>query len=240
MNPDKILIKAKNLVVAEDLHKSYRNAMGGAERKVLIGLDLAIKAKEKIALMGPSGSGKTTLLNLIGTLDIPDSGVIRFEGRSLSDWDTDQVLSFRNQTAGFVFQFHHLLPQCTLLENVLLPTIPNKGDRSAANHRAGELLQFMGIWDQRHNKPAELSGGECQRAAVARALINQPKILLADEPTGSLDEENASLLMDLLMGINEEMGVSLVVATHSPAIARRMDTVYRIAGGKLVRVTDLE
>jgi lipoprotein-releasing system ATP-binding protein len=234
MNPDNILIKAENL------HKTYRNAMGGAERRVLAQLDLVIRKKEKVAIMGPSGSGKTTLLNLIGTLDIPDSGMIRFEGRSLSDLDTGQVLAFRNRTAGFVFQFHHLLPQCTLLENVLLPSIPNKGDRSAANHRAEDLLQFMGIWDQRHNKPAELSGGECQRAAVARALINQPKILLADEPTGSLDEENASLLMELLMGINEEMGVSLIVATHSPAIARRMDTVYRIADGKLVHVTDME
>jgi lipoprotein-releasing system ATP-binding protein len=228
MNPDNILIKAENL------HKTYRNALGGAERQVLISLDLALGKKEKIAIMGPSGSGKTTLLNLIGTLDTPDSGVIRFEGRPLSDMDKNQVLAFRNQTAGFVFQFHHLLPQCTLLENVLLPTLPMKGDRSAASRRAGELLQFMGIWEQRHNKPAELSGGECQRAAVARALINQPKILLADEPTGSLDEENAALLMDLLMGINEEMGVSLVVATHSPAIARRMDKTYRIAEGKLV------
>lgn len=234
MNPDEILIKAENL------HKTYRNVMGGTERRVLAQLDLVIRKKEKIAIMGPSGSGKTTLLNLIGTLDTPDSGVIRFEGRSLSELGTDQVLAFRNRTAGFVFQFHHLLPQCTLLENVLLPTIPNKGDRSAANQRAGELLQFMGIWDQRHNKPAELSGGECQRAAVARALINQPKILLADEPTGSLDAENAALLMDLLTGINQNMGVSLIVATHSPVIARRMDSVYRIADGKLVHVTDTE
>lgn len=228
------MIHEQPLLQAEDLHKSYRNSLEGADRPVLQGLSLTLTAGEKIAVMGPSGSGKTTLLNLIGTLDAPDSGRIRFEGRSLSDMDNDQVLAFRNRTAGFVFQFHHLLPQCTLLENVLLPTLPHKGDRSAEASRAEQLLKFMGIWEHRNHKPSELSGGECQRAAVARALINRPKILLADEPTGSLDEENAMLLMELLASIHKEMGVTMVVATHSPAIARHMDRVYRIAGGKLV------
>jgi lipoprotein-releasing system ATP-binding protein len=228
MNPENILVQAENL------HKTYRNTLEGAERVVLKGLELQLSAGEKIAIMGPSGSGKTTLLNLVGSLDSPDRGMVRFEGQPLSEMSEEQVLAYRNKTAGFVFQFHHLLPQCTLLENVLLPTLPQKGDKSAAGKRAEDLLKFMGIWAQRNNKPGELSGGECQRAAVARALINRPKILLADEPTGSLDENNAGVLMDLLAEINRDMGIALMVATHSASIAARMDKTYRISDGKLV------
>lgn len=223
------------LLQAEDLHKTYRNTLEGAERPVLRGLSLELAAGGKVAVMGPSGSGKTTLLHLIGSLDRPDRGIIRYEGRSLSDMSERQVLAFRNRHTGFVFQFHHLLPQCTLLENVLLPTLPQKGRQSAAVQRAEELLRFMGIWERRQQKPGELSGGECQRAAVARALINGPRMLLADEPTGSLDEKNATVLMDLLTDINREMGIALVLATHAPAIAARMDCTYRIADGRLVK-----
>lgn len=222
-----------NLTV-QNLTKSYRPTLGGAVRTVLSGLDLQVSQGETIAIMGPSGSGKTTLLNLIGSLDQPDSGSIRWGDKLLSELSESEVLSFRNQEAGFVFQFHNLLPQCTLLENILLPTLPLKGDKSALRTRAEELTALLGIQAQRNNKPGELSGGECQRAAVARALINGPSLLLADEPTGSLDQKNAEQLIDLLLEINRRLHLTLLVATHSKSIAKRMDRIYTIQDGKLV------
>jgi lipoprotein-releasing system ATP-binding protein len=221
------------LIKLQDICKSYSNEIGNINREVLKNLSLEIQQGDRIAIMGPSGSGKTTLLNLLGTLDKPDIGEIFIGDNKLSLMSHDETLSFRNKKAGFVFQFHHLLPQCTLLENVLLPTLAAKHDKQAATHRAEELLKFMGIWEQRNNKPGELSGGECQRAAVARALINQPDILLADEPTGSLDTDNAKLLMQLFININKEMGITLVIATHSHEIAQQMNKTYTIADGKL-------
>ncbi len=215
------------------LHKSYRNNNVGSDYHVLTGLNLTIEAGEKIAIMGPSGSGKTSLLNLLASFDTPDQGEIWLSNKLLADMPLHDMLIFRNRTIGFVFQFHRLLPQCTLLENVLLPTLPQKGDKTMAWQRAQELLTFMGIWDLRDKKPAELSGGECQRAAVARALINQPALLLADEPTGSLDAKNAEMLIDLLISINQQMGITLVIATHSTAIASRMDKVYGMHSGIL-------
>jgi len=220
-------------ISAINLSKHYNQSLGGSIREVLTELDLEVAAGEKIAIMGPSGSGKTTLLNLIGTLDKPDSGEVKLDNTLISEMSEKDILDFRNQKAGFVFQFHNLLPQCTLLENVLLPTLTYKGDKSAVYKRAEELLEFMGLTAQRNNKPNELSGGECQRTAVARALINSPEILLADEPTGSLDSKNAELLIDLLIDINQKMNVTLIIATHSKSIAKRMDTVYTIQNGKL-------
>lgn len=221
-------------IIAEKLFKTYHKSLDAAKREVLTGLDLEINSGEKIAIMGPSGCGKTTLLNLLGTLDTPDSGEIILGGKSLSVLTQNQILALRNQQIGFVFQFHHLLPQCTLWENVLLPTLPQKGNKSEYHKRAEELLRFMGLWDYRNSKPGELSGGECQRTAVARALINQPQLLLADEPTGSLDEKNASLLMDYLVSISKELKITLIIATHSMEIAKRMDRVHGIREGKLV------
>lgn len=200
-------------------------------RTVLSDLDLDVVAGKSIAIMGPSGSGKTTLLNLIGTLDQPDSGSIQLGNQLVSNMSETEVLHFRNQEAGFVFQFHNLLPQCTLLENILLPTIPSKEDKTA---RAEELMAFLGIKEQQNQKPGELSGGECQRAAVARALINAPSLLLADEPTGSLDQKNAEQLIDLLLDINRSMNVTLLIATHSKSIAQRMDLIYTLQDGKLI------
>jgi len=221
------------IISVKKLSKKYTQSLGGAVREVLTELDLEVPAGSKIAIMGPSGSGKTTLLNLIGTLDKPDAGEINIDNQPVSKMSEKDMLHFRNQKAGFVFQFHNLLPQCTLLENVLLPTLTYKGDKSAVNNRAKELIEFMGIKEQQNNKPAELSGGECQRAAVARALINAPEILFADEPTGSLDSKNAELLIDLLIDINRKMQVTLIIATHSKSIAQRMDKVYTIQDGKL-------
>ena len=221
-------------ISVKNLTKSYRQSIGGAVRMVLSDLNLEVAAGETIAIMGPSGSGKITLLNLIGTLDKPDAGTITLGNNVISEMAEKNVLNFRNQEAGFVFQFHNLLPQCTLLENILLPTLPLKGDKSALNKRAEELMVFLGIKDQQNNKPSELSGGECQRAAVARALINSPSLLLADEPTGSLDQKNAEQLIDLLLDINRTMNVTLLVATHSKSIAQRMNRIYTIQEGKLV------
>lgn len=217
----------------KNLSKSYRTNIGGVERRVLSNLDLELASGETMAIMGPSGSGKTTLLNLLGTLDKPDAGNIQLGNTSLSEMSENEVLAFRNQQAGFVFQFHNLLPQCTLLENILLPTLPLKGDRASMLKRAEELMELLGIQAQRNNKPGELSGGECQRAAVARALINQPALLLADEPTGSLDAVNAEQLIDLLLDINHRLQVTLVVATHSITVAQRMNRIYTLQEGKL-------
>jgi lipoprotein-releasing system ATP-binding protein len=220
-------------ITVTNLHKTYQKSLDAASREVLKGLEIKVEAGEKVAIMGPSGSGKTTLLNLLGTLDFYDEGHILLGKSDLNDLSTNEILGLRNRKIGYVFQFHHLLPQCTLWENVLLPTLPHKRDKSKTLQRAEELLRFMGIWDYRNSKPGELSGGECQRAAVARALVNQPEILLADEPTGSLDERNATLLIDLMMTINKQMNITMVIATHSIDIARRMDKIYRIKEGKL-------
>ncbi len=221
---------------ATNLFKTYHKSLDAAKREVIHGLDFSAQKGDTIAIMGPSGSGKTTLLNLLGTLDAPDTGDIVLGGKLLKEMKEKEILNLRNQKIGFIFQFHHLLPQCTLWENVLLPTLPHKVDKKGVSQHAEELLRYMGLWDYRNSKPGELSGGECQRTAVARALINKPQLLLADEPTGSLDEKNALALMDLLVGFNKEMGVTLIIATHSLDIAKQMDRIYGIKDGKLVKL----
>jgi lipoprotein-releasing system ATP-binding protein len=220
-------------ITATNIYKTYQKSLDAASREVLVGLDMVVSSGEKLAIMGPSGSGKTTLLNLLGTLDTPDKGKITLENDELAKLSESAILQLRNRKIGFVFQFHHLLPQCTLWENVLLPTLPIKGDKKEFHNRAEELLKYMELWEYRNSKPAELSGGECQRTAVARALINKPSLILADEPTGSLDEKNANHLMDLLVSINKEMGITLIIATHSMDVAKRMDKIFRIKNGKL-------
>ena len=223
-------------ITATNIYKTYQKSLDAASREVLVGLDMEVTSGEKLAIMGPSGSGKTTLLNLLGTLDTPDKGKITLENDELAKLSESTILQLRNRKIGFVFQFHHLLPQCTLWENVLLPTLPLIGDKNEFHQRAEELLKYMELWEYRNSKPAELSGGECQRTAVARALINKPSLILADEPTGSLDEKNANQLMDLLVSINKEMGITLILATHSMEIAQKMDKIFRIKNGKLVQV----
>ena len=216
-----------------NIHKTYRNSPQSPVREVLKQLNMNINQGETIALMGPSGSGKTTLLNILGTLDSPDVGEIFFGDKTLSKMSEQEILTLRNKHIGFVFQFHFLLPQCSLLENVLLPTLTGNNDKSDVMQRAEKLLKMMGVWEYRHQKPDALSGGECQRTAVARALINQPDILLADEPTGSLDQENAATLMQLLLEINQKLNVTLVIATHAPEVARQMHKIYQLHDMKL-------
>lgn len=205
------------------------------DRIILDQLDLEVNAGERIAIVGPSGSGKTTLLNLIGTLDRPDSGKMYFEDQDLSAFSDQQLAGFRNEKIGFVFQMHHLLPQLTLLENVLLPTLTDKKlqGKETLEH-AEKLISRMGLAGVAHQKPAELSGGECQRTAVARALINRPKLILADEPTGALDQKSAFNLTDLLVELNKEEGLTLIVVTHSMDVASKMDRICRLENGRLI------
>jgi lipoprotein-releasing system ATP-binding protein len=223
--------KEGGILSLSNISKSYPS--GTTFRKVLDNLSLEVKKGETIAIVGPSGSGKTTLLNIIGTLDKADSGETLFEGTDLMKMDSNELPSFRNRKIGMVFQLHHLLPQCTLWENVLIPTLPLKLNNGEAEMRAEALLKRTGIWEQRFQKPSELSGGECQRAAVVRALINQPSLILADEPTGALDHENALKLTELLLELNKEQGTALIVVTHSMELASKMERVYQITDGKL-------
>jgi len=218
------------LLKLEEITKSYSK-----DRIILDQLDLLVNAGERIAIVGPSGSGKTTLLNLIGTLDRQDSGKMYFEGQDLSAFNDQQLAGFRNEKIGFVFQMHHLLSQLTLLENILLPTLTDKKlqGKETLEH-AQKLISRMGLSKVVHQKPAELSGGECQRTAVARALINRPKLILADEPTGALDQKSAFNLTDLLVELNKEEGLTLIVVTHSMEVAKKMERIYKIEDGKLV------
>jgi ABC-type lipoprotein export system ATPase subunit len=206
-------------------------------RVILDQLDLSVNKGDRIAIVGPSGSGKTTLLNMIGTLDRPDSGKMLFEGQDLSNLSDQELAVFRNEKIGFVFQMHNLLPQLTLLENILLPTLTNKKLQGKETlERAKHLISRMGLSNVAHQKPSQLSGGECQRTAVARALINRPKLILADEPTGALDHQSAFNLTDLLVELNKEEGLMLIVVTHSMDIAKKMNQIYSLEEGKLVPV----
>lgn len=215
--------------------KSYFNKDAKLEQEVLKGISINIKQGEAIAIIGPSGSGKSTLLNLLGTLDQATSGSISYDGKELKDFKDQQLALFRNQKIGFVFQSHHLLPQLNVLENILLPSIAHgdKKSRKEAEERARKWLEEVGLSDKVAQFPSHLSGGECQRVAVIRALINQPNLILADEPTGSLDGESAEVVGDLLLRLTKEQNVALVLVTHSIAIAEKFGEVYELKGGVL-------
>ena len=191
----------------------------GVEKPVLRGVNLSLGAGEMAAIVGPSGSGKSTLLNIIGTLDTPDRGSITLDGTSLVGLDEKALARVRSQKLGMIFQLHHLLPQCTVLENVLIPTLAEGPlqRQEPPETRAKRLLERVGLADRLKHRPGQLSGGERQRVAVVRALLNEPKLLLADEPTGALDQDSANNLTDLLIELNKEEGVALLVITHSPS-----------------------
>ena len=221
------------LVEIQRLTKCYRAPDGGDSVDVLRDLDLQVAAGESVAITGPSGCGKSTLLNIIGALDRADAGAVRVADRDLATFDEKALAAFRNETVGFIFQLHHLLPQCTILENVLVPTLARADGKSGARERAGKLLEAVGLEHRLEHRPGQLSGGERQRAAVARALINRPKVLLADEPTGALDRVNATRLVDLLVELNKAEGVTLIMVTHALELAQRMGRVLELADGKL-------
>lgn len=200
--------------------------------EVLRGVDLDVRPGERVAIIGPSGSGKTTLLQLLGALDAPDAGTVSVDGQDLAALDERQRGLLRNRRIGFVFQFHHLLPQLTVLENVLVPAWAT-GDASGRMARAGQLLERVGLKDRVRHRPAQLSGGERQRVALVRALVLQPGLVLADEPTGSLDHAGAAVLADLLVELNREEGVTLVAVTHSREFAGRMQRRLALRDGLL-------
>jgi len=216
---------------AEGLRKGYGEGPGRVE--VLRGIELQVRPGEGVAVTGPSGSGKSTLLALLGGLDRADAGKVLLAGRDLSRLDDRALARVRALEVGFVFQLHHLLPHCTVLENTLVPTLLTGEPFEAARERALALLGRVGLSHRLGHRPGQLSGGERQRAAVARALVNRPALLLADEPTGSLDQAAAGGLIDLFGELHRKEGVTLVVATHSPLLASRMDRVLALRDGEL-------
>lgn len=221
--------------VTKDYGQSGLAPEGTGAVSVLKGISLKIERGRAVVIVGPSGSGKSTLLNIVGGLDHPTKGQVLVDGRDLAQQTNRELARIRNREVGFVFQLHHLLPQCTVLENVLIPTLAS-GDGETpreGRERAKSLLDRVGLGDRMSHRPGELSGGQRQRVAVARALINQPKLLLADEPTGSLDEATSEEIADLLVQVNREEQVTLIAVTHSRKLAARIGDVMELRGGQL-------
>lgn len=214
--------------------KGLTRTYEGNSKPVLDEISLIIEKGSTLAIIGPSGSGKSTLLNQMGTLDFPDKGEVLLDGVSTKEMKASELVALRNEQIGFVFQNHLLLPQLNVIENVLLPIMPrDKSIKEQAPERARQLLHTVGLEDKINSYPGDMSGGECQRVAVVRALINQPQLLLTDEPTGSLDHDAAENLCNLLMELHHQFGFTLVTVTHSQELAQRMHIVYKLVNGKL-------
>ncbi len=216
------------MIITRGITKSY------GELKVLKGIDIEVKDKEVVAIVGASGAGKTTLLQIIGTLDRPDSGLITYSGTDISRLKGKALAAFRNNNIGFVFQFHQLLPEFTALENVCIPSYIAGKSKSEAESRASEILGFLSLSDRLEHKPSELSGGEQQRVAVARALINNPSVILADEPSGNLDSENKNELHKLFFKLRDTFGQTFVIVTHDRQLANMSDRILQIKDGLII------
>lgn len=218
-------------LVLNDIQRTFHQA--GNELHVLRGAAVSIAPGETVALVGPSGAGKSTLLHIAGLLERPDGGEVIVNGEACSGLSDDRRTALRRTAIGFIYQFHHLLPEFTALENVVVPQMIAGVSKSAARKRGSELLGMVGLSEREGHRPAKLSGGEQQRVAIARALANSPKVLIADEPTGNLDQETAERVFELLMRLTRETGVSLLVATHNPDLAARMDRTLTLKNGLL-------
>jgi len=227
-----------NFLEIKNLTKAYSAPQGGSSSLVFSNLNLLVKAGKSLAIVGPSGSGKSTLLNLIGGLDRPTGGEVLIDGKNVHQQSPEESARFRNRTLGFIFQSHHLLPALSALENVMIPALAGHGGASgqALQNQALELLHEVGLSERVNHLPGQLSGGERQRVAVARALINGPRLLLADEPTGALDQAKAESLMELLVRLNREKETTLVVVTHAISLANQMEEVWAFDGGDLKKV----
>jgi lipoprotein-releasing system ATP-binding protein len=222
------------LIVASQVVKGYRTPAGYVS--VLQGLDLAVARGEMLAIIGASGVGKSTLLHVLGTLDRPESGTVAIGGEDVFSLPEPRLRDFRNRTLGFVFQFHHLLPEFTALENVMMPGLIARLPEPEVKRRAEDLLRELGLAERGHHRPGALSGGEQQRVAVARALLQSPRALLADEPTGNLDRETGERLHELFRRLNREKGITVVVVTHNERLAAACDRTLRLEAGRLVDV----
>jgi lipoprotein-releasing system ATP-binding protein len=220
---------AEPIVIASKVQKSFRHM--GRTLEVLRGVDLEIRDGEMVGVVGPSGAGKSTLLHCIGTLDVPSRGSIRLAGEELTTLPSNRLAEVRNKTIGFVFQFHHLLPEFNALENVMMPGLVQGRTKREVAAKAGALLEEVGLKERILHRPGELSGGEQQRVALARALLLEPKLLLADEPTGNLDSATSAQIHDLFFSINRQRGTTIVVVTHNPALAGIMPRVVTLRDG---------
>ena len=228
------LLQDSWVLQANGLSKSFQEA--GLETTVFTNVDLVIKPAEKVAIVGASGSGKSTLLHILAGLDAPDQGTVLLNGQPFSQEKDRRRGQLRNQYMGFVYQFHHLLPELTALENVMLPLRVRRTNAKVAQSQAEQLLDRVGLASRMAHKPSELSGGERQRVAIARALITKPKCILADEPTGNLDDSSAEQVFQLLLELNQEFDTALVIVTHDLALAGKMDRQLRLSGGHIQEV----
>jgi lipoprotein-releasing system ATP-binding protein len=220
-------------IAVQNLYKSYY--LDGVEIPVLKGLKAEFRAGEIVAIVGPSGAGKTTMLNLLGALDRPTAGEIFFKGRAYSQMNEAEFSLFRNRSIGFVFQFHHLLPEFSARENVAIPLLISGVNHNQAMQKAQELLTELGLENRAEHKPSELSGGEQQRVAVARAIINQTEIVLADEPSGNLDQKSGEVLLELLWKLSREKGHTMLIVTHNKELAEKADRIVELLDGRLLK-----
>ena len=223
-----------SILSATDIFKTYAsNENVGEKLVVLNGVSLEVQKGSITSIVGSSGSGKSTLLHILGGLDKADSGTVLWGNKNLAEMDSDELAGFRNKNVGFVFQFHHLLPEFTALENVSMPALIAGMSIDEASSRANELLERFGVGNRRNHRPTQLSGGEQQRVSMARAVMNNPALILADEPTGNLDEKNTSIILDMLFELRDEYNTSVLLITHEEEIAERSDTILEIKQGEL-------